>query len=375
MSATPAEQLSRRRKPADSRAVLRADSHRDAIFVIVRTDRGAANRKRIDDAAYDRLVAFTGMTSRCLDFHAEYRCRHSGVCCRTGWDIPFEPRERQAAEHLRLVPSGTFRDADGISVAMRRDDGSCVFLEDTGAGVLCAIHRASGHEMLPVACRMFPRVAMHDRRGWSITLSHFCPTAASLLFHSEGDAAIVEPSASLMEVGPLDGLDAVDAIPPLLRDGVFMDLESFSEWESRAIRVLTSPEHAPHGAVTRLESITDELARWTPGESDLADAVDRAFNGDIPAAGTFQETVESRAVKRWLAAHLFGNWIAYQGRGLRTIVRYVRACLDVFLVEYARDANALEAIRRSDYLIVHASDSQQLATSIDALLRRGGTQL
>ena len=311
------------------------------------------------------------MPSRCLSFHAHYRCRHSGVCCRTGWDLPFSPEERARAEGLRLVGFGAFRDAGEVSFASRRQDGACVFLEGSREdAAICGIHRVAGHEVLPVACRMFPRVALHDARGWTITLSHFCPTAAALLFDGSDPVGIVEPSASVTDVGPLDGLDARDAIPPLLRDGVLMDLESFSEWESRAIRVLTAVHETPASAVARLEAITDELAAWTPGTNGLIDAVRRAFGPSTGRDIGAQESRESRAVKRWLAAHLFGNWIAYQGRGLRTIVRYVRACLDVFTVELARDGNALEAIRRSDFLIVHEADSQQLASGLDALLCR-----
>jgi len=313
------------------------------------------------------------MASRCLSFHAGYRCRHSGVCCRTAWDLPFAHEEREAAERLRLVSSGAFRDAGDISFASRREDGACVFLEGRERGTAaCGIHRVAGHHVLPVACRMFPRVALHDARGWTITLSHFCPTAAALLFEAPGPVDVVEPSASVTDVGPLDGLDATNAIPPLLRDGVLMDLESFSEWESRAIRVLTAIGETPDSAIERLEIVTDELAQWVPGTGSLIDAVRRAFDSRIDARPDTPETPESRAVKRWLAAHLFGNWIAYQGRGLRTIVRYVRACLDVFSVEVARDGNVLEAVRRSDFLIVHESDSQQLASSIDAIVRREG---
>jgi Fe-S-cluster containining protein len=304
-----------------------------------------------------------------LSFHAQYRCRHSGVCCRTAWDLPFAPAERDAAERLHLVPSGAFRVEGDVSFAARQPDDSCVFLESTGALALCGIHRAAGHSVLPVACRMFPRVALHDARGWTITLSHFCPTAASLLFEADEAVAIVAAPASLVDVGPLDGLEAADVIPPLLRDGMLMDLDSFSEWEALAIRALTAPGCTPAGAIARLERITEELARWTPADGALLECVRAAFlsssTGHVHAT-----TLESRAVQRWLAAHLFGNWIAYQGRGLRTIVRYVRACLDVFSVELARDGNALEAIRRSDYLIVHESDSQQLASALDALVRR-----
>jgi hypothetical protein len=72
------------------------------------------------------------------------------------------------------------------------------------------------------------------------------------------------------------------------------------------------------------------------------------------------------ALKRWLAARLFGAWIAYQGDGLETTVRYLRACLDTFTRELARGDNPLEAIRRSDLHLVHESDSQQLADTLKA---------
>ena len=312
------------------------------------------------------------MTSRCLSFHARYRCRHSGVCCRAGWDFPFEREEREFAEQLQLVRGVAFSGGPDVWLAGRREDSACVFLEDASDGALCGIHRTAGHRRLPVACRMFPRVALRDARGWTVTLSHFCPTAASLLFEDD-DVRIVDAPASLVDVGPLEGLDAADAIPPLLRDGVLMDLESFSEWEAQAIRVLTARGCTPGAALSRLERLTDAIVGWTPADGELIDRVRDVFgapDAGHPTGRTSNGPPGARAVQRWLAAHLFGNWIAYQGRGLRTIVRYLRACLDVFGVELARDGDTLEAIRRSDYLIVHESDSQQLATSIDALLRQ-----
>src|SRR6516165_2162888 len=118
----------------------------------------------------------------CLDFHAPYRCRHSGACCKTGWSIPFE---------------------DG-TVAARDVDGSCTFLD--GSSHLCAIHRAGGVNALPVTCRMFPRVVLHDARGTFVSLSHVCPTAARLLFDTTGESAIVEAPPALVDIGELDGL-------------------------------------------------------------------------------------------------------------------------------------------------------------------------
>ena len=67
---------------------------------------------------------------------------------------------------------------------------------------------------------MFPRVVLHDGRGTFISLSHFCPTAAATAVRA-GDswplAGIVDAPPALADVGALDGLDARDAWPPLLR--------------------------------------------------------------------------------------------------------------------------------------------------------------
>ena len=60
-----------------------------------------------------------------------------------------------------------------------------------------------------------------------------------------------------------------------------------------------------------------------------------------------------QALKRWLAARLFGNWMAYQGDGLQAIVTYLRGCADTFTNELAREVSALEAFRRSDLRILH----------------------
>ena len=75
----------------------------------------------------------------------------------------------------------------------------------------------------------------------------------------------------------------------------------------------------------------------------LLHAVRDAFGTLAPPTAVLES--HDTAVKRWLAARLFGTWIAYQGNGLATIVRYLRACLDIFDVELARDGNA--AARRS----------------------------
>jgi Fe-S-cluster containining protein len=285
----------------------------------------------------------------CLSFHAAYRCRHSGACCRAGWSIPFDGDERQSVQALRLA-QGSFT-PDGT--AARHSDGTCSFLVP-GSG-LCAIHHAGDHMTLPLSCRMFPRVVLHDGRGTMISLSHFCPTAAALLFES-GDswppAGIVEAPGALTGVGPLDGLDAREAWPPLLRPGVMMDLESYAAWERLGVELLTREGIAPAVSLDVLSSATTRITRWSPaGDTPLLHVVRDSFGMLAPPTDVLEP--EQQALKRWLAARLFGNWIAYQGDGLRAIVDYLRNCVAVFTGQLEHHGSAFEAVRRSDLQIVH----------------------
>lgn len=267
----------------------------------------------------------------CLDFHASYGCRHAGACCRGAWTIPFD---------------------DG-TIAARGADGACSFLD--GASHLCSIHAAQGQHALPLTCRMFPRIVLHDARGTFISLSHFCPTAAHLLFDAPGEARIVDAPRALSDVGELDGLDARGEWPPLLRAGVLMDFESYAAWERRAVSVLARAGASAADALASLDDVTSRIVRWTPGDGALQDAVHAAFDTASPAGSRDSGDVAAAAVKRWLAARLFGTWIAYQGDGLAATLRYLRSCLATFEGELAEDGSAREAIRRSDLAIVHRS--------------------
>ena len=273
--------------------------------------------------------------AKCLSFHAPYRCRHAGACCRAGWAIPFEPHERERVQTLRL--SGGSFTPDGI--AARHADGTCSFFE--GDSRLCGIHRTAGQPALPVSCRMFPRLVLHDGRGTFISLSHFCPTAAGLLFESGGarsPAGIVDAPSALTDVGPLDGLDARNVWPPLLRPGILMDLESYGAWERLGVELLTREAVAPDVSLDVLESATGRVTTWSPGDpSPLLHAVRDAFGTVAPPTAVLD--AHEPALKRWLAARLFGNWIAYQADGLQAIVRHLRRCLATFTAELARDGS------------------------------------
>src|SRR5215510_13853793 len=93
-----------------------------------------------------------------LSFHASYRCRHSGACCSSGWDIPIEktrvPAIAGEIESGRIVAPvrwlKTVEDApdDVAGVLVLDASGGCVFHRDG-----CAIHSALGHAAMPAACQ------------------------------------------------------------------------------------------------------------------------------------------------------------------------------------------------------------------------------
>lgn len=174
---------------------------------------------------------------------------------------------------------------------------------------------------------------------------------------------IVDAPPSLSDVGPLDGLDARHEWPPLLLPGVLMDVESYASWESHAIALLTRSDLNARAALAHLRAATARLTSWSPGDVPLAAAVDRELgtdpervpSGSDPTTSLIGPNRDSHApaLKRWLAARLFGCWIAYQGRGLLSVIESVERCLSLFESEYARDCHAREAIRRSDFQILH----------------------
>jgi Fe-S-cluster containining protein len=345
--------------------------------------------------------------------HADYRCRHAGACCTAGWAIPAEAAVVHAVQaHFPrsdslFVTGGSSPDEPPI--VAHSSSGACVFFDESG-GRLCAIHRRLGQEHLPSACRHFPRVAMTDERGTFISLSHFCPTAAAMLF-SERPLRRIRAPVSLSLNGDIEGLDARGVLPPLLRAGMLTDVEGYDTWESRAIDTLARDDLSPDQALDFIEIATRDVETWRPGCETLARRVCRAFeqpkvppntppafddaarrltlaraavpaglmppdddpvvtDGWPPAVGNGHD---NRAIRRYLAARLFGNWIAYNGHGLRAVVEGLRVHLAVLrmkLVTCARAATSpqsdlIEAIRATDLLLVHYAEPRTLARLID----------
>jgi Fe-S-cluster containining protein len=326
------------------------------------------------------------VAARCLSIHARYACAHSGACCSDVWVIPAEPQVVDLIARRRVAPvRGTtgFAPAPsgghaGASVVVAQQDGACVFF-DRERGRLCAIHRDAGVEALPSSCRHFPRVYLRDDRGLHLSLSHFCPTAAAMLL-DDVPLRIVE-AAPPLDLGPdVEGLDAAGALPPLLRPDLLMDLDSYDAWERLCVATFARSDVTHETALDLVAGATEKIRGWKPGTGPLEAAVAAAFaapSRDLPlflsdterlrfvepsshAAQPFA-AADDALIRRYLASRVFGNWIAYRGRGLRSIVEWLRICLAVLRSQMARSGSFVEAVRETDRLMLHTVDSRKLA--------------
>ena len=359
-----------------------------------------------------------------LSIHADYRCPHSGVCCSSDWDVPVELPVYEnldaalAAKSLRPAADS----ADGAPVLIVEEDlpdeaaamvartlgGDCVFY-DRGSG-LCVVHRDLGDPLLPSTCRHFPRLAVHDRRGTFISLTHYCPTAAAMLFRDDVAIEIVEAPPAFPPAD-YEGLEVEpDAWPPLLRPRMLMDDESYAAWEWHMVSRCAHDAMTPESVVATLQRDARMLRGYTPGAGVLLDAVAalpeesvtalphaglgpslvsfaevmRAVPGDMKPEPDEQRLTDvyvdavapewtrwDAPLKRYLAAKAFASWTAYQGRGLLTIVRGLEAALALVRVEAARqcrdqgrslDADLLkEAFRQADFALNHLAVGEDLA--------------
>jgi hypothetical protein len=253
---------------------------------------------------------------------------------------------------------------------------------------------------------------LHDARGASISLSHYCPTAAALLLDDQ-PIEIVGAPRSLTLGGTAEGLDARGVLPPLLRPNMLTDLDGYATWERRALETLARGDLTAGAALATIAAATHRIVSWTPGGASLASVANREFDvalapepdedlgADLarvrvclasvprglsaPSADGVSEgwpmvspwwPEVDRAARAYVAARLFGNWVAYHGRGLHAIVEYLRVCLAVLKMEAARQQapgsaltaastspwqTVLEAIRNADLLLVHLSDTKTLS--------------
>jgi hypothetical protein len=307
-----------------------------------------------------------------LSMHAPYACRHSGVCCSSGWAIAVERARTRLIGLLRgdgswLLPAPG-APADVAGTLALAETGECVFHRDG-----CEIQRASGHAALPSACQHFPREVLIDGRGVFVTLSHYCPTALDLLFDHVGPVEIVEGPPAV-PAGDPEGLDARDVLPPLLAAGVLMDLEGYSAWEALMVRILTADDgRTPDEALALLERDLALVQGWRPGGRSLADEILCLPAADVPTAPDLRRHVDGVAdpgsnaealatavgpgkgdltIRRYLAARAFASWMAYQAGGIAAVPRHLRLVLSL-LRGWLAQLSLREAIRQTDLQMLH----------------------
>jgi Fe-S-cluster containining protein len=312
------------------------------------------------------------------------------LCCTSNWPIPIESdrlnavRAALATSRLRTVDNGeAFVDTwpvsgDGSALLAARGH-ACVFF-DEAPGRTCRIHERLGHDALPLACRQFPRVCVTDPRGVSVTLSHYCPTAAAMLDRG-GPMAIVS-DAAFPDAGEYVGLDARDTLPPLLRSTVLMSWDAWWEWERLAVERIASARQPIAEVLVSLRAAVEDVGKWTPGEGDLVARLRRAFSGSTsgavgrapagadlvagvlaaipddlrPAQLPSGQRPSATALRNLVAAHAFASWTAHVGQGLQSWLGSLEAVVAL--------ADAGCGVREIDLLLRHLADPHLLAQEI-----------
>ena len=315
-----------------------------------------------------------------------------------------------AADAASVAPFTVGQDlpADAPAIFGRTGAGACVFFERHSR--LCIVHRDLGDTALAATCRHFPRVAVHDARGTFVALSHFCPTAASMLFREDVPLEIVSAPPAFPP-GDYEGLTVGrDEYPPLLHPRMLMDHEGYSEWEQHMVRRCADVQCVPEAVLATLRRDAERLASWRPGAATLRAAVVALPSGYVEATphATLDDSLAFHAecltavpeelmpepdgdgladafrqhvvpawhrvhapVNRYIAAKAFASWTAYQGRGVSTIVRGIEAAVALVRVEAARQCRdtgrpldeelLLEAFRSADFLLNHLATGDVLA--------------
>ena len=317
------------------------------------------------------------MTTFWLSTHLPYACRHSGVCCSSRWPIPIERDRAARVQHaidsgMVAVQSAAWLEpdprapSDVAGILALQPSGACVFhhphLQSGAAGGGCAVH-----PMRPASCEHFPFVCVTDPRGVHVSLSHYCPTAAELLFTATAPVTVVAGHAVRADGREPEGLDARESLPPVdddrpARSPRLMDWDQVTRWEHDLVTTLANDRRVPGAPDLRL--FDDAVAAVPPAllwPAPIDDTV-RVWR-DLVAPGW---SAWSAVVGRYLAARAHASWAMCLGRGPADVMRAVAVARAVLQVEAVRacagtraclDGGRLKhAIRRTDLLLLHYAD-------------------
>jgi hypothetical protein len=358
-----------------------------------------------------------------LSHHLAYACRHSGACCTARWPIPIE-RDRVAAVEAAIAGGGVrapiewyrpARDAPAevAGVLALQPSGACVFHQPRAAHTGTAITGGCAiHAMRPVSCRHFPYACVIDPRGVHVTLSHFCPTAANLLFDEDVEVHVVAGPPIFDDGGAPEGLDARDGLPPVsLHASHAAPSTAAGTRHAAPSTAPCTPHPAPSTAPCTLHPApstgpAQQLMSWeavTRWERDFVAALaedcrtpaapspvsfSRARNA-VPSPWSWPEPpadVDSlwhdlvapewprwtRVIGRYLASKAHASWAMHVGSGPPDVERQVDLARTVLQVEAVRTSAATgrpldraaltRAIRQADLLLLHHADPHRLCS-------------
>ncbi len=232
------------------------------------------------------------------------------------------------------------------------------------------------HDVKPAGCRHFPYLCLIDQRGVHVSLSHYCPTAAALLFEHRGPVAIVEGHAPTGD----DDVEGMDARESLTSPGFaarseerLMSFEELSAWEREQISRAQIDELQDEDVALFHQARSAVPAPW--GWPEPPEHLSEIWWSQVAPAWThFAEVLANYA-----AAKLFASWSLYLGDGVEAAAHSARIASAVLRIETARQCALfhrpldrelmIEAIRQSDLLLVHYADPGLLAAASSAAAR------
>jgi hypothetical protein len=260
----------------------------------------------------------------------------------------------------------------------------------------------------------------------AVSLSCFCPTAASLLVDGGVPLRIETDASAFAGRTPYEGLDVRTALPPLLRADALFSWSGFDLWERFVIDALAETGRPVDVALARIAAAAERFRSWSASRGDFDDWC-RSARGEgaeavreaaplpsdeetyrvavscvpedlqpaaLPSAqqqavgatdqrgegwSTALEEVWHRhdgPIRRYLASRAWASWVAHEA-GVRGYVRWLGLVRGVFRVELRRGllATAAEnerilvrdAVRRADHLLVHLCSPAALARRLRAI--------
>ena len=194
-------------------------------------------------------------------------------------------------------------------VLNHREDGSCVFLSETGR---CRIHERFGYAAKPLPCRLFPFVLVPAGDHWRVGLRFACPSTAankgrSVPQHAEALRAFAD------ELAARAGLDKTPnrkQLPPRLQRGQRVDWADVFRFVQTLVQIVRDPEDRFERRIRKCVALADlcRKARFEQVKGarlgELLQMLRITIDAEVP------EDPTAVAPPRWIGKLLFRQAVA-----------------------------------------------------------------